>query len=463
MDQDKAGASVPSTAAGEDGAPKDRHEPRGRKPNDQLPPSRAREVQRAFRLRRAEHLAVLEERISVLELENSQLRQLLALPDADRARIGSGPTGRGKSLKEGGVPMSERVRARKEARARERAARGIVEPESSEMSDSHRDATASPATAATSGALPSRASVPPVSTASVGAGMASHVSAGPSTGVNAGVGVPLFSPPPTDLASQFSFNLAPSFHLPLSPDNAYDYGLGVDTGSAGAYKNPSPCSSFSLFNLFDHDRPASAAPGATTPELAPLGASAHSRSQPPPGVAPVMQNTMSMPGPGAPRPPESPISPPVPPAPTPAPASAAHVPQPELLTRLKACCHVSDSHVVNDPGLLIFATRLCQSTACAYGGHHGPDSAPASDADYVALDDAWRVLRATLEPAGSAADADGENRMNTGRMASELVTRAAASRGAASAGWIVCRFREGMSIRRSLVAGLVAGFGGSFE
>lgn len=79
-----------------------------------LPPSRAREVQRAFRARRAAHLATLENRILELEAENTELRRLLALPLKERHELGSGPTGRGKSLKEGGVPMSERVRAKRE-------------------------------------------------------------------------------------------------------------------------------------------------------------------------------------------------------------------------------------------------------------------------------------------------------------------------------------------------------------
>ncbi|KAG8727354.1 hypothetical protein FRC12_022559 [Ceratobasidium sp. 428] len=67
---------------------------RGRKRNDNLPPSRAREVQRAFRARRKQHLAALEERIDVLETENARLRQMLALPPSDRAPLGRGPTGR---------------------------------------------------------------------------------------------------------------------------------------------------------------------------------------------------------------------------------------------------------------------------------------------------------------------------------------------------------------------------------
>ncbi|KAG9118848.1 hypothetical protein FRC07_006437, partial [Ceratobasidium sp. 392] len=67
---------------------------RGRKRNDNLPPSRAREVQRAFRARRKQHLSALEERIDVLETENARLRQMLALPPSDRQPLGRGPTGR---------------------------------------------------------------------------------------------------------------------------------------------------------------------------------------------------------------------------------------------------------------------------------------------------------------------------------------------------------------------------------
>ncbi|KAJ9097362.1 hypothetical protein QFC19_006830 [Naganishia cerealis] len=97
-----------------------RGESRGRKKNENLPPSRAREVQRAFRARRAAHLAKLEDRILELEAENTELRRLLLLPLPDRGVLGSGPTGRGKSLTEGGVPMSERVKAKRE-RDRKRA------------------------------------------------------------------------------------------------------------------------------------------------------------------------------------------------------------------------------------------------------------------------------------------------------------------------------------------------------
>lgn len=61
-----------------------RTEQRGRKRNDDLPPSRAREVQRAFRARRAAHLSALEDRVKEVELENAELREQLNLPPANR-------------------------------------------------------------------------------------------------------------------------------------------------------------------------------------------------------------------------------------------------------------------------------------------------------------------------------------------------------------------------------------------
>lgn len=69
---------------------------RGRKVNKDLPPSRARDVQRAFRARRAAHLEALEERVAVLEQENSLLRAALKLPPPDRPLLGRGPTGKEK-------------------------------------------------------------------------------------------------------------------------------------------------------------------------------------------------------------------------------------------------------------------------------------------------------------------------------------------------------------------------------
>ncbi|KAJ7183134.1 hypothetical protein C8R46DRAFT_1209304 [Mycena filopes] len=69
---------------------------RGRKRNDNLPPNRARDVQRAFRARRAAHLQALEERVAELEEENSCFRQALNLPQANRPPLGKGPTGKDK-------------------------------------------------------------------------------------------------------------------------------------------------------------------------------------------------------------------------------------------------------------------------------------------------------------------------------------------------------------------------------
>ncbi|KAF8322473.1 hypothetical protein DL93DRAFT_2050632, partial [Clavulina sp. PMI_390] len=69
---------------------------RGRKRDDNLPPNRARDVQRAFRARRASHLEELEERVVILEEENARFRVLLNLPPSDRPPLGTGPTGRGK-------------------------------------------------------------------------------------------------------------------------------------------------------------------------------------------------------------------------------------------------------------------------------------------------------------------------------------------------------------------------------
>ncbi|KAL6302470.1 hypothetical protein BKA93DRAFT_818450 [Sparassis latifolia] len=69
---------------------------RGRKRNDNLPPNRARDVQRAFRARRAAHLEALEQRVAELEDENNALRAALNLPPANRAPLGKGPTGKDK-------------------------------------------------------------------------------------------------------------------------------------------------------------------------------------------------------------------------------------------------------------------------------------------------------------------------------------------------------------------------------
>lgn len=72
---------------------------RGRRRDDSLPYNRARDVQRAFRARRAQHLSNLEQRVQDLEEENAHLREALRLPPSDRPPIGTGPTGRGRLLK----------------------------------------------------------------------------------------------------------------------------------------------------------------------------------------------------------------------------------------------------------------------------------------------------------------------------------------------------------------------------
>ncbi|KIP08061.1 hypothetical protein PHLGIDRAFT_70108 [Phlebiopsis gigantea 11061_1 CR5-6] len=69
---------------------------RGRKRNDNLPPNRARDVQRAFRARRAAHLEASPNRVAELEEENNTLRAALSLPPANRPALGKGPTGKDK-------------------------------------------------------------------------------------------------------------------------------------------------------------------------------------------------------------------------------------------------------------------------------------------------------------------------------------------------------------------------------
>ncbi|GAA5929512.1 uncharacterized protein JCM15063_004170 [Sporobolomyces koalae] len=64
---------------------------RGRKQDDSLPPSRARDVQRAFRARRAAHLANLEARNTWLEQENLELRHRLGMADDDPPISGPEP------------------------------------------------------------------------------------------------------------------------------------------------------------------------------------------------------------------------------------------------------------------------------------------------------------------------------------------------------------------------------------
>jgi hypothetical protein len=363
----------------------------------------------------------------MLETENLQLRALLNLPDADRPKIGSGPTGRGKSLKDGGVPMSERVRARKEARARDRAARGLANVPDSETDS---DDMLSPDPSGPPSAPPSNSN----GSRNINLPNTNNNNNNNTNNNNSpATAIPLFSNP-GDLPAPYSFNLPTPFQLPISPDAPFDYNASNLTNAA---------TGFQIFNMFDAPTNTQNQPSNNQSQSS---VHQHQQQQQTP-VSNVQESSKP-----------SPMSPNTTAAAAAAQAAAGSPPaQPDLLTRLKACCHLSDSHVVNDPGLLIFATRLCQSYACPFGGAH-PGSAPSDDPDQMLLEDAWRNLKATLDPSG---DADGENRINTGRMAAELVVRAAASRGNGT--WIVCRYKEGMTIRRELVAGLVQGFGGKLD
>ncbi|GAA5911233.1 hypothetical protein JCM6882_004070 [Rhodosporidiobolus microsporus] len=64
---------------------------RGRRQDDSLPPSRSREIQRAFRARRAALLDNLTARVAFLSAENAELRRRLGLPE-------DGPSVTGKTL-----------------------------------------------------------------------------------------------------------------------------------------------------------------------------------------------------------------------------------------------------------------------------------------------------------------------------------------------------------------------------
>ena len=278
--------------------------------------------------------------------------------------------------------MSERVRARKEARERERRAKGLPEPESSEPSDRGRDSeTLSPR--AVSGS--------------------SNLARNDSSSLFAGV----------DQSAGFNYNL-PQMPFNMSPDSGFPDFSSSSLDSA-LFKGQNNSSFSSMFNMFTSPGDTANRATTTTDRRSPLT---------PPLTAP----------------------------------SSTTPSQPDLLTRLKSCCHLSDSHVVNDPGLLIFATRLCQSFPCGFNGSH-PEGSVISDAEHLLLEDSWKALKAQLDPGG---EADGENRINTGRMAAELVCRAAAGRGAGGS-WIICRYREGLSIKRHLITQLVQGLGGSLD
>ncbi|GAA5966682.1 hypothetical protein JCM21900_005653 [Sporobolomyces salmonicolor] len=64
---------------------------RGRKEDPTLAPSRSRDIQRAFRARRAAHLANLEARVAFLNAENAELRRRLGLPEGGSPLTGPEP------------------------------------------------------------------------------------------------------------------------------------------------------------------------------------------------------------------------------------------------------------------------------------------------------------------------------------------------------------------------------------
>jgi hypothetical protein len=329
-------------------------------------------------------------------------------------------------LKEGGVPMSERVRARKEARDRERRLKGQppLGDDSEDLDSDHiRDSeTLSPG--AHHGSLLHKQ--PHGShNGNQQASSSSHNQ------------LSLFSNPADN--SQFNYQLPMPFNLPVSPDaNSFDFSSSLDSMLKG---NGSQTPNFgNMFNMFGEDSNNNNNNNSNNNHN---------------------NNNHNTNGNGNNRR-SSPISPPILPNPVNN-HSQHHQPQsqpqqPDLLTRLKSCCHLSDSHVVNDPGLLIFATRLCQSFPCQFGGLHVEIGAGVSDSEHLMLEDSWRALKNQLDPGG---ETDGENRINTGRMAAELVVRAAQSRG--PSGWILCRYREGMSIKTSMIRDLVQGLGGKLE
>lgn len=334
------------------------------------------------------------------------------------------------------MPMSERVRARKEARERERRAKAGL-PMDAELS--------SEASESVSGVdhMPGGGGG--------GRGGRDSQTLSPRATTSATPQLPLFNHPPADSSASFNYALPMPFNLPVSPDPGFpDFTNSLDSMFKNT-SNPGSTPNFgNLFGMFTED----AGPSD------PLSHQSQSQSQ----NQNQTQNQNTNPNPNSnslqlrshpqPQPPpsarrQSPMSPPT--------TIPQNAPQPDLLTRLKVCCHLSDSHVVNDPGLLIFATRLCQSFPCQFSGVH-PEITHGNDPEHLMLEESWRALKAQLDPGG---EADGENRINTGRMAAELVIRAAGSRGPGN--WIVCRYREGMSVKRGVVVGLVQGLGGKFD
>jgi hypothetical protein len=172
--------------------------------------------------------------------------------------------------------------------------------------------------------------------------------------------------------------------------------------------------------------------------------------------------------------------------------------EPDLLHRLRHCCHLTDHHVATDPGLLLFASRLCLAVGCPFTGNHsdmddrpedgggkrrrmdlsGQDDESENPEGYMKLEAAWSALRSHLDPSSSeqnpllgipglGGERDGQNAIATGRLAAEMILRGARSKMQASAQggqggsqdpeaiqlafWIGCRRRSGLVIERSLV------------
>lgn len=173
--------------------------------------------------------------------------------------------------------------------------------------------------------------------------------------------------------------------------------------------------------------------------------------------------------------------------------------EPDLLHRLRHCCHLTDHHVATDPGLLLFASRLCLAVGCPFTGDHsemddrsedgggkrrkmdfgGQDHESENPEGYMKLEAAWLALRAHLDPTTSeqnsllgipglaGGERDGQNAIATGRLAAEMILRGAKNKMQASAQgghggsadpdaiqlafWIGCRRRSGLVIERSLV------------
>lgn len=321
--------------------------------------------------------------------------------------------------------MSERVRARKEARERERRKKaGLPVEESSDMDDRTRDTeTLSPGVSHSS-----LHHAHPPSTSQHHQQQHQQHQQQQQQQQNQ---LSLFTNPAEN--SQFNYQLPMPFNIPVSPDTSFDFASSLDS-----MLKPGQTPNFgNMFNMFGDE---------STQNGGSSGGGGHRRSMSPP---PKPSSSSSIHQTHDHQPQQPSFQQPAPPPPQ---------QQPDLLTRLKSCCHLSDSHVVNDPGLLIFATRLCQSFPCQFGGMHVETGAGVSDAEHLMLEDSWRALKNQLDPGG---EADGENRINTGRMAAELVVRAAHSRG--PSGWILCRYREGMSIKTSMIRDLVQGLGGKLE